>query len=40
MGGGPGTDKLVENINVLVLSGGSAFGLNTASGVAGTGDFN
>ena len=42
MGGAPGTrdtellapDKLVEQIDALVLSGGSAFGLDAASGVA------
>lgn len=41
MGGSPGTretdllapDKLVEDIDALVLSGGSAFGLDTATGV-------
>lgn len=43
MGGAPGTretdllapDKLVEGVDALVLSGGSAFGLDAASGVAG-----
>ncbi len=42
MGGAPGTretdllapDKLVEQVDALVLSGGSAFGLDAASGVA------
>jgi len=42
MGGAPGTretdllepDKMVETIDALVLSGGSAFGLDAASGVA------
>jgi len=42
MGGAPGTretdllspDKLVEEVDALVLSGGSAFGLDAASGVA------
>ncbi|WP_373051127.1 P1 family peptidase [Thalassovita aquimarina] len=42
MGGAPGTretdllaaDKTVEQVNALVLSGGSAFGLDAASGVA------
>ncbi len=42
MGGAPGTretdllapDKLVEKVDALVLSGGSAFGLDAASGVA------
>ncbi len=42
MGGAPGTretdllspDKLVQEVDALVLSGGSAFGLDTASGVA------
>ena len=41
MGGAPGTrdtellapDKLVQQVNALVLSGGSAFGLDAASGV-------
>ncbi len=41
MGGGPGTrdtellspENLVESVDALVLSGGSAFGLDTASGV-------
>ena len=41
MGGAPGTretdllapDKLVESVDALVLSGGSAFGLDAASGV-------
>ncbi len=43
-GGGPGTretdllaaDKLVEHINAIVLSGGSAYGLAAADGVAAT----
>ncbi len=43
MGGSPGTretdllapDKLVEDIDALVLSGGSAFGLDACGGVAG-----
>ncbi len=42
MGGGPGTretdllapDKTVQQVDALVLSGGSAFGLDTCSGVA------
>ena len=42
MGGAPGTretdllapDKTVEQVDALVLSGGSAFGLDAASGVA------
>ena len=42
MGGAPGTretdllapDKLVQQVDALVLSGGSAFGLDAASGVA------
>ena len=42
MGGAPGTretdllapDKLVQEVDALVLSGGSAFGLDAASGVA------
>lgn len=42
MGGSPGTretdllapDKLVQSVNAFVLSGGSAFGLDAASGVA------
>ena len=42
MGGAPGTretdllapDKTVEKVDALVLSGGSAFGLDAASGVA------
>ncbi|MEE9428102.1 MAG: P1 family peptidase [Paracoccaceae bacterium] len=42
MGGAPGTretdllapDKIVQGVDALVLSGGSAFGLNAASGVA------
>ena len=42
MGGAPGTretdllapDKMVQEIDALVLSGGSAFGLDSASGVA------
>ncbi len=42
MGGAPGTrdtellapDRLVQQVNALVLSGGSAFGLDAASGVA------
>jgi L-aminopeptidase/D-esterase-like protein len=41
MGGAPGTretdclapDKLVESVDALVLGGGSAFGLDAASGV-------
>ena len=41
-GGGPGTretdlllsDKLVEHVNAIVLSGGSAYGLAAADGVA------
>ncbi|MGB0506321.1 MAG: P1 family peptidase, partial [Pikeienuella sp.] len=41
MGGAPGTrdtdslapDKLIEGVDALVLSGGSAFGLDAASGV-------
>ncbi len=41
MGGAPGTretdllapDKLVQQVDALVLSGGSAFGLDAASGV-------
>ena len=41
-GGGPGTretdllspDRVVEQVDALVLSGGSAFGLDAASGVA------
>lgn len=44
MGGAPGTretdllapDKLVQEVDALVLSGGSAFGLDAASGVADT----
>ncbi len=44
MGGAPGTretdllapDKTVQQVNALVLSGGSAFGLDAASGVADT----
>ena len=44
MGGAPGTretdllapDKTVEKVDALVLSGGSAFGLDAASGVAVT----
>ncbi|MBC7157046.1 MAG: P1 family peptidase [Rhodobacteraceae bacterium] len=43
MGGAPGTretdllapDRLVQQVDALVLSGGSAFGLDAASGVAG-----
>lgn len=43
MGGAPGTretdllapDRLVQEVDALVLSGGSAFGLDAASGVAG-----
>ncbi len=42
MGGAPGTretdllapDRLVQEVDALVLSGGSAFGLDAASGVA------
>ena len=42
MGGAPGTretdllapDKMIQEIDALVLSGGSAFGLDSASGVA------
>ena len=42
MGGAPGTretdalapDRLVQQVDALVLSGGSAFGLDAASGVA------
>ena len=42
MGGAPGTretdllapDKLVQEVNALVLAGGSAFGLDAGSGVA------
>src|SRR5487761_2274490 len=42
MGGAPGTretdllapDKLVQEVDALVLAGGSAFGLDAASGVA------
>ena len=44
MGGAPGTretdllapDRLVQEVDALVLSGGSAFGLDAASGVACT----
>jgi len=43
MGGGPGTretdllapDKTVQQVDALVLSGGSAFGLDACAGVAG-----
>ena len=43
MGGAPGTcetdllapDRLVQQVDAIVLSGGSAFGLDAASGVAG-----